>query len=78
MCGHIAVSMKPFGGRIGKGEAIFTGGKIFDFLTTFTLLNYGVAGTTIKLAAFLVHEKTLIPFFYACTNHFNHVLSQKI
>ncbi len=69
--------MTPFGGRIGKGEAIFTGGEIFDFLTTFTLLNYGVAGTTIKLAAFLVHEKTLIPFFYACTNHFNHVLSKK-
>jgi len=67
--------MTPFGGRIGKGEAIFTGRKILDFLTTFTLLNYVVASTTIKLAAFLVHEKALIPFFYACTNHFNHVLS---
>jgi len=67
--------MTPFGGRIGKDETIFTGGKILDFLTAFTLLNDGVAGTTVKPTAFLVHEKALIPFFYACTNHFNHVLS---
>jgi hypothetical protein len=75
VCGHIAISITPFGGRIGKDETIFTGGKILDFLTTFTLLNDGMAGTTVKPAAFITHEKTLMPLFYTCTNHFNHVLS---
>jgi hypothetical protein len=75
MCGHIAISITPFRGRIGKDETIFTGGKILSFLTAFTFLNDGMTGTTVKIAAFIAHEKTLMPLFYACTNHFNHVLS---
>jgi hypothetical protein len=76
--GHIAISMTPLCGGIGKDEAIFAGGEIFGFLTTFTLFNDGVTRATIKLAAFLIHEKTLISFFYTCTNHFNHILSLDI
>jgi hypothetical protein len=34
-----------------------------------------VACAAVKLAALLAHKKALITFFYACTNHFNHVLS---
>jgi hypothetical protein len=72
---HVAITMTPLYGRIRKDKTIFAGGEIFDLLAAFTLLNNCVAGTTIKMAAFLAHEKTLIPFFYACTNHFNHILS---
>jgi hypothetical protein len=75
--GHIAISMAPLCGGIGKDEAIFTGGEIFGFLTTFALFSDSMAGAAIKLAAFIVHEKTLIPFFYTCTNHFDHILSLK-
>jgi hypothetical protein len=73
--GHIAISITPLQGRIRKNEAILTGRKFTDFLTPFALFNDGMAGAAIKLAATLTHEKTLTPFFYSCTNHFNHTLS---
>ena len=74
---HIAGPGSPFDGRIREYKAIGAGGKIFGFLAAFTLLNNGMAGAAIKLAAFLLHEGTIIPLFYACTNQFNHILSLK-
>jgi len=73
--GHVTTSYPPLGQRVREIEAILTGGKVFHLLAAFTLINNRVAGATIKLAAFLFHEKALITVFYACTNHFNHILS---
>lgn len=73
---HIAVPYTPFGFGLGKDGAILTGGKFFDLLAVSTLLNDCVTAAAIKLTAFLAHEKAIRPLFYACTNHFNHILSQ--
>lgn len=78
MGSRIAGPDAPFDSRIREDEAILAGGKDSDFLAAFTLLNNGMAGAAVKLAAFLFHEKAVMPFFYACTNHFNHILSLKI
>jgi hypothetical protein len=72
---HVAIAITPLGGGIRRDEAIFTGGEFLDSLAALTLLNDRMARTTVKLAAFLAHEKTLVSFFYACTNHSNHILS---
>ena len=74
---HVAIPGMPPGVGIRKYKAVSAGGEFFDFLAAFTLLDNGMAGAAIKLAAFFAHEKTFIPFLYACTNHFNHILSYK-
>ncbi len=76
MSGHVAFPYTPLCSGIGENQAIFTGGKILDFLATFTLLHNSMAFAAIELAAVLAHKKALNTFFYACTNHFNHILSQ--
>ena len=78
MGSHIAVPYTPFGLRIRKDGAILTGGEFLDFLAVSTLFDNCVASTTIELTAFLAHEEAIRPLFYACTNHFNHILSLKI
>ena len=75
---HVAIAITPLGSRIRRDEAIFPGGEFSDSLAALTLLNDRMAGAAIKLAPFFAHEKTLISFFYACTNHFNHILSVRI
>jgi hypothetical protein len=76
--GHVALPYAPLGSGVGENQAIFTGGEILDFLTTFTLLHNRMAFAAIELAAVLAHKKAFNTFFYACTNHFNHILSQQI
>lgn len=78
MRGHVASPYTPLGYRIGKDEAVFAGGEILDFLATFTLLYNRMAVAAIKLAAFIAHEKAIHTLFYACTNHFNHILSLEV
>ena len=78
MSGHIAGPYTPLGSGVRENEAVFTGGKILDFLAAFTLLYNRMAFAAIELAAFVAHKKTIHTLFYACTNHFNHTLSQKI
>jgi hypothetical protein len=72
---HVAIPETPLGRRIRKYETILAGGKHFDFVAAFTLLNSWMAGAAIKLAAFLGHKETIQTLFYACTNHFDHILS---
>jgi hypothetical protein len=75
MAGHVATSHMPLGGRVRGNKAIFAGGVIVDFLAAFTLFNDSVACAAIKLATLFAHKETLVTFSYACTNHFNHILS---
>jgi len=77
MGGHAAGSHSPFDGRIRKNHAVFAGGLFNDFLAVFTLLNNGMAVTSIKLTSFLVHKGTFRPFLYRYANHGYHVLSLK-
>jgi hypothetical protein len=37
-----------------------------------------VTGAAIEPTAFFAHKKAIRPFFCACTNHFNHILSKII
>jgi hypothetical protein len=72
--GHIAGPEAPLGARIGKYEAILTGGKIFDFLAAFTLHCNRITGAAIVLTAFFGQKSALMTFLDACTNHCNHIL----
>jgi hypothetical protein len=75
--GHGALPGSPFDGRLRENKAILAGGKFFDFLAAVALLNDGMAGSTIELAAGLVHEKTLNTLLYAIANHGYHIPSLK-
>lgn len=75
MSGHAACPYTPLGSGVWENQAVFTGGEILDFLAAFTLLYNRMAFAAIELAAFVAHKKALNTLFYACTNHFNHVLS---
>jgi hypothetical protein len=76
MSGHVASPYTPLGSGIRENHAVFTGGEILDFLAAFTLLYNRMAFAAVELAAFVAHKKALQTLFYACTNHFNHTLSQ--
>lgn len=78
MGGHVAFPDAPLGGRLREAEAILACGKVNRFLTPFTLFNNRVANAAIELATFLTHKETIVTLFYACTNHFDHILSLKI
>jgi hypothetical protein len=75
MRGHAALSGSPFDGRLRENKAIFAGGKFFDFLAAVALLDNGVAGSPIELAAVLAHEKALDTLLYAIANHGYHIPS---
>jgi len=75
MGGHLALAKPPLGRRVRVDQTEFTGREFTNPLTPFTLLDDGVAGTAIKLAAFLCHEKAFVSFFCDCTNHGYHILS---
>jgi len=76
MCGHIAVSHTPLGSGIREDEAVCAGRKFLGPHAAFTLLDNCVAGASIKLTACLAHKRAANTRFYACTVHFNHVLSR--
>ena len=76
MGGHVAVPHTPLGSGIREDEAIFAGRKFLGPHAAFTLINNCVAGATIKLTACLAHKRAANTRFYACTVHFNHVLSR--
>jgi hypothetical protein len=78
MSGHVASPYTPLGSRIRENKAVFTGRELLDFLAAFTLLYNRMAFAAIELAAFFAHKKAINTLFYACTNHFNHILSQYI
>lgn len=78
MAGHVADSRPPLHRGVRKALAVFACGELLDFLTTYALLHYLVAATSLKLTPPLVHEKTLHPLFYRCTNHGYHILSLEI
>ena len=75
MGSHVAFSGSPLGTRLREDQAEFAGGEFLGLLAAVAGIHNGMAGTAIKLAAVLVHEKTLNAFFGRCTNHGNHVLS---
>jgi hypothetical protein len=75
--GHAALPGTPLDGRLRENEAIFAGGKFFDFLTAVALLDDGVAAPPIELTAVLAHEKTLNTQFHAIANHGYHIPSSK-
>jgi hypothetical protein len=75
MSSHIADPVTPFHSGFRETNAVFSGGKFLNFLTTFTILNNLMTGASIKLTPILVHKKTLNTFLNACTNHGYHALS---
>ena len=73
---HVAVAETPFCGWIRKYEAVFSRRIVRHFLAPFTFVNDNVAGPTAITTAGFFHKGTFLPLFYACANHFIHVLSE--
>jgi hypothetical protein len=48
MCGEVAVAHFPFDGRIGIAAAKPSGWQIHHLVAPFTLLHYGLTGTSVK------------------------------
>jgi hypothetical protein len=72
---HAALSGSPFYGRLRENKAILSGGKFFGFLAAVALLDNGMAGSPIELAAVLAHEKALDTLLHAIANHGYHIPS---
>ena len=77
MGGQVTVACLPLDCRIGEAQAIGAGWKLHGSLTAVTLFNDRVARPSVKLAPFLIHEKTLKTLLYSLTNHGYHILSSE-
>jgi hypothetical protein len=75
--GHIAFPGAPLGGRFRKNQAVLAGGEILSLLAAAAGFDNSMAAATSELAAVLAHEKTLHTRLDRCTNHGDHVLSEK-
>jgi hypothetical protein len=73
--GHIACSQAPLGGRVREGNTVLSAWKNSYLLAALALIDNGMAGAAIKLAALLAHKNTIISNFDGSANHGNHILS---
>jgi hypothetical protein len=72
---HAALPGSPFDGGLRENKAILAGGEFFGFLAAGALLDNGMAGSPIELAAVLAHEKALDTLLDAVANHGYHIPS---
>ena len=57
---HVAIPDSPLGGRIGKNDAVLSGGKIDGLLATLTFLDDGVARAAVELTSVFAHEEAIL------------------